>query len=121
MTGIALDHVQIAIPAGGEDDARQFFGVLLGLAEVDKPEALQARGGLWFELDGGVGFHLGVDAAFRPATRAHAGLRLGAFDAALARLETAGVAVQRDVDSLGRRRAYLHDPFGSRLELIEGT
>ena len=121
MTGVALDHVQIAIPAGGEDSARRFFGQLLGMTEVAKPDTLQARGGLWFELDGGVGFHLGVDAAFRPAGKAHAGLRLTAFDAALARLEAAGAAVQCDVDSLGRRRAYLDDPFGNRLELIDRT
>ena len=120
MAGVVLDHLQIAMPAGGEAAARRFFGGLLGMTEVAKPQALAGRSGLWFELDGGVGFHLGVAADFRPATRAHAGLRLDGFDAVLARLADAGLIAEQDRDTLGRRRVYLDDPFGNRLELIDG-
>lgn len=121
MAGVHLDHLQIAVPAGGEDQARAFYGALLGLTEVAKPEVLRNRGGLWFELTGGVGFHLGVEEHFRPATRAHPGLGLDGFADVLVRLETAGHRVARDKDPFGRARAYAADPFGNRLELIEVT
>ena len=46
---LAIDHVQVAIPRGGEELARAFYGALLGLAETPKPANLAARGGAWFE------------------------------------------------------------------------
>jgi len=118
MSGIALDHVQIAIPAGGEEAARAFYGGLLGLAETPKPESLQSRGGLWFVLTCGVGFHLGIDGAFRPAAKAHPGFLCDDLNEVLARLKAAGHDVTRDTDLRGRARAYDADPFGNRLELI---
>lgn len=121
MAEVTLDHLQIAIPEGGEVLARAFFGDLLGLREVPKPAALQGRGGIWFVLADGTGLHLGVDADFRPAARAHAGLRFLAFAGLLKRLETAGVAMEHGRDTFGRRRVYLADPFGNRLELIDGA
>jgi len=121
MTAIALDHIQIAMPQGGETAARRFFGQLLAMTEIAKPDALAGRGGLWFVLDDGIGFHLGVEADFRPANKAHAGLRLATFETVLARLEQAEVAVERGLDTFGRRRAYLNEPFGNRLELIDGA
>ena len=121
MAGAHLDHLQIAIPAGGENTARAFYGALLGLTEIAKPEVLRSRGGLWFELSDGIGFHLGVDADFRPAAKAHPGLRLGDFAEVLARLEAAGHRVEHGRDPIGRCRIYAADPFGNRLELIEET
>lgn len=117
MAGVRLDHLQIAIPAGGEDRARRFWSGLLGLEEIAKPPALAARGGLWFNL-GGVQLHLGVDPDFRPAAKAHAGLVVEDFDGAMAALTAAGIEVEPGCDARGRRRAYLADPFGNRLELI---
>ncbi len=118
MAGLALDHLQIAIPAGGEERARAFYGGLLGLAETPKPEILRGRGGLWFALEGGIGLHLGIDPAFRPATKAHPGFLSGDLGALLARLESAGHDIMRGRDPQGRARAYVDDPFGNRLELI---
>lgn len=115
----ALDHLQVAMPRGEEARARIFYGNLLGLQEQPKPEPLRGRGGLWFVLAGGVGFHLGVEEDFRPARKAHPALRCADFCALLVRLAAAGVATDAGVDEAGRRRAYLHDPFGNRLELIE--
>ena len=66
----AIDHVQLAMPAGREDDARAFYAGLLGLSEVPKPPHLAARGGCWFETRD-VKIHLGVDPDFRPARKAH--------------------------------------------------
>jgi catechol 2,3-dioxygenase-like lactoylglutathione lyase family enzyme len=113
--GAALDHVQLAMPEGGEAAARRFYGELLGLAEVAKPEPLQASGGVWFEP----GLHLGVEAAFQPARKAHPGLRMADLDAAAARLQAAGADVEWDTRLPGVRRFYTHDPFGNRLELLE--
>jgi catechol 2,3-dioxygenase-like lactoylglutathione lyase family enzyme len=109
-----LDHVQVAMPPGGEEAARRFYAGLLGLAEIRKPEALEANGGVWFEP----GVHLGVEASFWPARKAHPGLRMADLDGVAARLEAAGADVEWDERLPGVRRFYTHDPFGNRLELL---
>jgi catechol 2,3-dioxygenase-like lactoylglutathione lyase family enzyme len=109
-----LDHVQVAMPPGGEEAARRFYAGLLGLPEITKPDALQANGGVWFEP----GVHLGVESSFSPARKAHPGLRLSDLDGAAARLEAAGADVEWDDRWPGVRRFYTHDPFGNRLELL---
>ena len=73
MAIVGIDHVQLAMPAGREDEAREFYGRLLGLPETPKPAVLAARGGAWFE-NGTVKIHLGVEADFRPARKAHTAL-----------------------------------------------
>ncbi len=112
----AIDHVQLAIPRGGEPAARRFYGDLLGLAEVPKPEALAARGGCWFE-SGEVKIHLGVEDDFRPARKAHPALRCRDYPGLVARLAAAGVAVRDAGDVPGVTRCHLDDPFGNRIEL----
>ena len=110
----ALDHVQVAIPPGGEDAARRFYAGLLGLRELEKPEPMRASGGVWFEP----GVHLGVETEFTPARKAHPGLRMNDLEGVAARLEAAGAAVEWDERWTGVRRFYTHDPFGNRLELL---
>jgi len=117
IEAISLDHVQMAIPRGGEDAAGRFWVGLLGLAESAKPAALAARGGLWLRLDRGIGLHLAVDSEFQPARKAHVALRLD-LDAALAALEAASHDAAVDRDPLGRRRCYVDDSLGNRVELI---
>ena len=112
-----LDHVQVAMPAGREDDARTFYAGLLGLRELEKPEALRARGGVWFEP----GLHLGVEAEFRPARKAHPGLRVRDLDGLAARLADAGAPVRWDDALPGERRFYTEDPFGNRVELLASS
>ncbi len=112
-----LDHVQVAIPAGGEDRARAFYGGLLGLVEVAKPAALAGRGGCWFEGPG-ISLHLGVEAPFAPATKAHVAICVADLDAARDELERAGVATRPDGLDVGFRRFYAGDPFGNRIELV---
>jgi catechol 2,3-dioxygenase-like lactoylglutathione lyase family enzyme len=109
-----LDHVQVAMPPGGEEAARRFYAGLLGLVEITKPETLQATGGVWFEP----GVHLGVASSFWPARKAHPGLRMADLDAVAARLEAAGADVEWDERWPGVRRFYTHDPFGNRVELL---
>jgi catechol 2,3-dioxygenase-like lactoylglutathione lyase family enzyme len=116
VTGI--DHVQVAAPPGGEERARAFYGGLLGLAELDKPEALRARGGAWFAVGAaGQQLHVGAEDPFAPARKAHPALRVDDLDALAARLQEAGVTVTWDDAIPGVRRFYAADPFGNRLEL----
>jgi catechol 2,3-dioxygenase-like lactoylglutathione lyase family enzyme len=110
--------VQLAMPQGGEAAARAFYGTILGLIEVPKPEALAGRGGVWFTA-GTAQLHLGVEAEFRPAKKAHPALRVEGLAAFVRRCEAAGHPVTRDVPLPGQRRAHVADPFGNRIELIE--
>jgi catechol 2,3-dioxygenase-like lactoylglutathione lyase family enzyme len=115
---LGFDHVQIAAPAGSEEEARRFFGELLGLTELPKPEALAARGGVWFQI-GAQELHVGVEAGFQPARKAHPAFAADDVDALAERLENAGVEVRWDDELPGVRRFYADDPWGNRLELLQ--
>ena len=119
MPEVSLDHVQIAAPAGCEAAARRFFGQLVGLAEIEKPEPLWARGGTWFAL-GDRQLHVGVEADFEPARKAHVGLRMepAELDALAERLAAAGCPVTWDKTLPGERRFYSEDPWGNRIEFL---
>lgn len=117
---VAIDHVQLAMPPGGEDAARRFYAAVLGLREVPKPAALAARGGAWFEA-GPVRVHLGVEQEFRPAVKAHPGFLVDDLEALIRTAQEAGHRVVRDDAEAGVDRAYVFDPFGNRLELIQAT
>jgi catechol 2,3-dioxygenase-like lactoylglutathione lyase family enzyme len=116
----AIDHIQIAAPPGCEAEARRFYGELLGLVEVPKPEGLRARGGAWFEV-GSRQLHIGVEEGFAPARKAHPALAVepGTLDELAARLSDAGAEVAWDASIPGVRRFYVEDPWGNRLELLE--
>lgn len=120
MAIIGLDHVQLAMPRGGEDQARAFYGEVLGLAERAKPAALAARGGCWFETDA-VKIHLGVEQDFRPSAKAHPGLLVGGLDELLGRCRQKGFRASEPELIEASRRAFVHDPFGNRIELIESA
>jgi catechol 2,3-dioxygenase-like lactoylglutathione lyase family enzyme len=113
---LGIDHVQLAAPAGCEAEARAFYGELLGLAELPKPDALRARGGCWFRA-GGQELHVGVEEPFAPARKAHPGLVVDDLAALAERLRGHGIVVTADDAIPGVRRAYVSDPFGNRLEL----
>ena len=114
----AIDHVQLAIPVGAEDAARRFYVDLLGFAEVAKPGAAALRGGAWF-VQGHVNLHLGVEADFRPARKAHPALLVENLEALLRRLEGGGVKTAPGEPMTGYRRAFVSDPFGNRIELMQ--
>lgn len=113
-----LHHAQLAMPAGAEAQARAFYVGTLGMTEIAKPAALAARGGAWFGA-GGVELHLGVEAEFRPARKAHPGILVNDLDALGARLAAGGSAPQWDGEFPGHRRFYATDPFGNRLEFLQ--
>ena len=114
----AIDHVQLAMPAGREPEAVAFYEQLLGISQQAKPPHLAARGGCWFER-GDLKIHLGVEADFRAARKAHPALRVKDLPALVARLSEAGVAIRDDEPLEGYDRVYVDDPFGNRIELLE--
>jgi catechol 2,3-dioxygenase-like lactoylglutathione lyase family enzyme len=116
---VGIDHVQLGMPAGAEDTARAFYIGILGLREVVKPRELSDRGGCWFAASD-VMIHLGSEQAFRAVDRAHPALLIRDLDAARGALMVAGVAVEEDESGLRVRRCYVRDPFGNRLELVDG-
>ncbi len=117
ITGI--DHVQVAAPAGCEDEARAFYGGLLGLEEIPKPATLAARGGCWFRA-GAQELHVGVEEPFAPARKAHPGLVADDLDALADRLRDGGREVTFDDAIPGAKRFHVADPFGNRLEIRQG-
>jgi catechol 2,3-dioxygenase-like lactoylglutathione lyase family enzyme len=116
VTGI--HHVQLAAPPGSEPSMREFYGDLLGMAEVAKPAALASRGGAWFRAPG-LELHIGIETDFRPARKAHPGILVRDLDAMVERLRAAGHRVRPDDLLPGYRRCYVDDPAGNRVELLE--
>ena len=118
FTVLGVHHVQLAMPTGEETQARRFYGALLGLPEVDKPPELAARGGCWFETDR-VRLHLGVEADFRPARKAHPALLVSDLQAVKAALIAAGHSPLEEGSIPGFDRFFVADPFGNRIELLQ--
>lgn len=116
---VRLDHVQIAAPPGCEAEARRFFGELIGLPELQKPEPLRARGGAWFAV-GEQQLHVGVEPEFNAARKAHPAFALPSadLDEVAARLTGASVEITWDSSLPNQRRFYCHDPWGNRLEFL---
>lgn len=106
------------MPAGGEAAARRFYADLLGLREIEKPEPLRSRGGVWFQ-SGTLQLHLGVDSDFIPATKAHVAFEMADLDTVRQRCRDAGHPVREDGELPGYTRFYTDDPFGNRVELLQ--
>jgi catechol 2,3-dioxygenase-like lactoylglutathione lyase family enzyme len=118
MKVLSIDHVQLAMPAGREAEARAFYADLLSIPEQPKPPHLARRGGCWFER-GALKIHLGVEKDFVPARKAHPALIVADLPALVAALKRAGHRVVEDEPLEGYDRVYVDDPFGNRIELME--
>lgn len=112
-----IDHVQLAMPAGQEQNARRFYGELLGMTEIPKPPELAKCGGCWF-ASGSLQIHLGIDPDFRPARKAHPALVCSDYEMLVARLRATGIQLTEDHNIPSVRRCHIWDPFGNRIELI---
>lgn len=117
MTIHGIAHIQLAIPRGGEDEARRFYSELLGLRELPKPESLLDRGGIWFQC-GMQEVHCGIEDPVAPSRRHPAFLVTGLRDLR-SLLEAAGIETQDERQLPGYTRFYATDPFGNRLEFME--
>ena len=118
MSLIAIHHVQLAMPEGGEDDARAFYEGILGVPEIEKPEPLKSRGGCWFAI-GGLQIHLGVEQDFRPARKAHPAFLIDELKSVCERIASSGFEVSNSGVIDGFERAHIFDPFGNRIELMQ--
>ena len=118
MEVLRLDHVQLAMPAGGEADAVAFYEGVLGIPHVPKPDHLAVRGGCWFER-GEVKVHLGVAGDFHPATKAHPAFIVDDVRSITRAVLAAGFDVSDDEPLDGFDRVYVSDPLGNRIELME--
>lgn len=119
MNILSIDHVQIAMPAGEEDQARAFYIEQLGFTEIPKPPDLAKRGGAWFQ-SGSVQLHLGVESDFRPARKAHPAFVVDDLNSLIAKVRSAGYETDTSQPPLdGYKRAHVFDPFGNRIELME--
>lgn len=114
---LGLDHMQIAIPVGGEPEAIEFYGGVLGLTQLPKPEPLATRGGCWFQA-GPMQIHLGVEAEFLAAKKAHPALIVSGIDSMIEALKAAGHEVRAGATIDGATQTFTDDPFGNRIELV---
>ncbi|MBO1581006.1 VOC family protein [Bacillus sp. XF8] len=113
-----IDHVQVAAPAGCEEEARDFYGHKIGLEEIPKPEELRKRGGCWFRC-GNQEIHIGVEQTFSPAKKAHPAFYVHRIDEFKQKLIEQGIQVIDDHARSDVIRFYVSDPFGNRLEFME--
>jgi catechol 2,3-dioxygenase-like lactoylglutathione lyase family enzyme len=114
----SIDHIQLAAPKGSEETARKFFKNILGFDEVEKPEELKKRGGVWFEF-GNYQIHIGIEEPFYPAKKAHPAFEIENIEKLKKHLVTNGIDVIEDDKLPGAKRFYISDPFGNRMELLE--
>lgn len=112
-----LDHIQLTIPAGCEEQARQFYTGVLGLQEIEKPKALKPNGGVWFAV-ADIQLHIGVEQG-QPPSKRHPAFEIDNLAAARTHLLARGVRVQEDTPIPGVQRFSCFDPFGNRIELME--
>jgi catechol 2,3-dioxygenase-like lactoylglutathione lyase family enzyme len=113
-----IDHVQLAAPAGTEETARRFFGGILGMPEIPKPEELKKRGGVWFQC-GPQQIHIGIEEPFLPAKKAHPAFLVHNLDELMKRMKEHGIEVREDHAIPEVKRCFADDPFGNRLEFME--
>ena len=114
----SLDHIQLAMPAGQEEKARQFFVDLLGFIEIEKPKPLRSRGGVWFQA-GAAQLHLGVQPAFKPATKAHPAFLVDNLEKLRTKLMAHQIQIKLDSGTPNAPRFFVNDPFGNRIEFIQ--
>jgi catechol 2,3-dioxygenase-like lactoylglutathione lyase family enzyme len=115
-----VDHIQIAAPKGCEEVAREFYGALLGLREIEKPSSLRGRGGCWFQC-GDQQLHIGVESNFQPAKKAHPAFVVSDLGKLRESLLARGIRITDDDSLPSVRRFYAEDPWGNRLEFMEAA
>ncbi|WP_372869091.1 VOC family protein [Planomicrobium okeanokoites] len=113
-----IDHIQVAAPKGGEAEAIAFYSGVLGMKEIEKPEPLKARGGVWFGFDE-FQLHVGIEEPFNPAKKAHPAFKVSGYDSLRSYLEEKNITVTVDDSIPGVKRFFAADPFGNRLEFLK--
>ena len=113
---VGIDHIQLSMPPGGEDEARNFYVGILGLREIAKPPELAGRGGCWF-VGANAAIHLAPEIGFQPHAKSHPALVIRDLESGREALAAAGMSIEEDDAGFPVRRCYIRDPFGNRIEL----
>ncbi|WP_409304332.1 VOC family protein [Peribacillus sp. SCS-155] len=114
----SIHHIQLAAPKGSEEAARKFFGGILGFKEIEKPDLLKARGGVWFGF-GAYQIHIGIEEPFSPVKKAHPGFSVKNLESLKLHLKHHDIPFIEDDKLPGTNRIYVSDPFGNRMEILE--
>lgn len=113
-----IDHIQLAAPKDSEDEAKRFFKDILGFNEIEKPEELKKRGGVWFGF-GSVQIHIGIEEPFSPTKKAHPAFEVENIEGLKRHLRVNEIQITEDRNLPGANRLYVDDPFGNRIEILE--
>jgi catechol 2,3-dioxygenase-like lactoylglutathione lyase family enzyme len=114
-----INHVQISVPPGSEDEVRRFYCGILGLKEVPKPESLRGRGGLWLTV-GEQSIHFGTEDISRDSvSKRHVAFEIEDLEGARQELQRAGVKILEGIPIPDYERFEFRDPFGNRIELMQ--
>lgn len=114
---IRLNHIQVCIPKGAEEEARRFYTGILGLSEIEKPESLKPNGGLWYRL-ADIQLHIGTEEHSGKSKR-HPAFEIKNLDEVKEYLLQKGVRVKEETPVPGQKRFSFLDPFENRIELLE--
>src|SRR5438552_3965735 len=112
-----INHVQICIPAGKEEQARKFYGEILGLEEIEKPEAIKSNGGFWYKV-ADIQLHIGIE-EIQTKSKQHPAFEVENLAKIKEYLKKNGIQIREDIPVLGYNRFSFFDPFGNRIELLE--
>ena len=112
-----INHVQICIPIGKEEEARQFYTNTLGLIEIPKPAVLRANGGLWYQV-ADVQLHIGIESGTH-RSKSHPAFEVGNLEEARNFLAEHGVTIREEIQIPGQARFSFLDPFNNRIELLQ--
>lgn len=114
----AIDHIQLAAPKESEEIARRFFIDVFGFVEIEKPESLKQKGGVWFQY-GNIQVHIGIEEPFSPAQKAHPAFEVENLEELKRHLTNQDIRFTEDGHLPGANRIYINDPFGNRIEILE--
>ncbi len=114
-----LDHIQICIPTGKENEARQFYAEVIGLTEIPKPQELIPNGGLWYQI-ADIQLHIGTEDEINKSKR-HPAFEVTDIQAARTHLENHGIKIKEEKQVPGQIRFSFIDPFDNRIELLQKT
>ncbi|BBK40576.1 glyoxalase [Allostella vacuolata] len=124
MSVVGIAHVQVTVAADRMAAAMTFYRGILGLEEIAQPSRDRPEAGAWYRV-GAIELHLRGDAAAAgdpAASRRHVAFLVTDLDRMEQALQAAGIARLPDARPIpGRRRLFVRDPGGNRVELVEAA
>lgn len=110
-----IQHVSIPRPPGSHEQARGFYGALLGLEEIPVPESIRDLDLIWYRL-GDTELHLFAEAPVADSSGRHFCIEVQQLEEVRQRLRAAGYEPWNPTRIPGRPRFFCRDPFGNTIE-----